>query len=111
MELPTNRNKRNVFWALIIALSLEIITSISRFWLHIVSTRDTAFLAEYTFNIRIHHGYIGLIMLFVAYLNAKRPFSDLFYRIGGGLFLSDIVHHFLVLWLINGSPEFDLIYH
>jgi len=26
------------------------------------------------------------------------------------LFLSDIVHHFLVLWPITGNPEFDLFY-
>ncbi len=23
---------------------------------------------------------------------------------------SDIIHHFAVLWLIEGSPEFDLFY-
>jgi hypothetical protein len=27
-----------------------------------------------------------------------------------GLVISDIIHHFLVLWPVTGSPEFDLRY-
>lgn len=30
--------------------------------------------------------------------------------IGLGLFFSDMIHHFLVLWPIVGSPQFDLTY-
>ena len=30
--------------------------------------------------------------------------------IGIALALSDAVHHFLVLWPIVGSPQFDLVY-
>ena len=27
-----------------------------------------------------------------------------------GLVVSDLVHHFLVLWPLTGSPQFDLFY-
>jgi hypothetical protein len=30
--------------------------------------------------------------------------------IGLGLFFSDVIHHFLVLWPIEGNPQFDLWY-
>ncbi|MEY3460173.1 MAG: hypothetical protein RL215_3330, partial [Planctomycetota bacterium] len=30
--------------------------------------------------------------------------------VGGGLLVSDLVHHFVVLWLLTGSPQFDLFY-
>ena len=30
--------------------------------------------------------------------------------LGAALFLSDMVHHFLVLWPVTGSPQFDLVY-
>jgi len=29
---------------------------------------------------------------------------------GLSLFLSDVIHHFLVLWPIVGDPEFHLVY-
>lgn len=30
--------------------------------------------------------------------------------IGLGLFFSDLIHHFLVLWPVVGSPQFDVFY-
>jgi hypothetical protein len=30
--------------------------------------------------------------------------------IGIGLFISDMIHHFVVLWIITGNPQFDLLY-
>ena len=30
--------------------------------------------------------------------------------IGLGLFFSDLIHHFLVLWPVVGSPQFDFFY-
>lgn len=30
--------------------------------------------------------------------------------VGVGLLSSDLIHHFLVLWPMTGSPDFDLVY-
>ena len=30
--------------------------------------------------------------------------------VGIGLFVSDMIHHFVVLWIITGNPQFDLLY-
>lgn len=31
-------------------------------------------------------------------------------RVGAALILSDLAHHFLVLWPIAGDPHFDWVY-
>lgn len=90
-------------WILGLTLFLEAITLFFRFGLHLQSTRDTAKLGTYTFGIRIHHGYLGVPLIF-----AKRRYWCI--RIGWALICSDLIHHFLVLWPTTGSPQFDLIY-
>ena len=65
-----------------------------------------------TFGIRIHHSYIGLLLLPAALLLEKKSPRFAFHLsiIGLGLFSSDMIHHFLVLWIITGRPQFDLLY-
>ena len=65
-----------------------------------------------TFGLRIHHGYIGLLMLLGALLWIKSSSSRYHWIMVFGLSLifSDLIHHFLVLWPITGSPEFHLVY-
>ena len=59
---------------------------------------------------REHHGYyivpLALISLFVK----NRFWKNALLIVGIGCFVSDMVHHFLVLWPITGSPHFDLTY-
>ena len=94
-----------------ITLGMEVLAVLCRFVLGLESTRDTEFLGDWTFGIRIHHGYVGLLLLLAAWLLPHpKSWRNLAIVIGASLALSDLVHHFLVLWPLTGSPEFDLVY-
>ncbi len=56
-----------------------------------------------------HHFIIGLAIIPVSLLFSGTPESWMF-NLGIGIFLSDLVHHFVFLLLITGSPEFYLVY-
>ncbi len=100
-----------LLYTLALALVMEAVTLFFRFGLHLESTRDTRFLAGLTFGIRIHHGYVGLLMVLLAFIPARgAALRNGLILLGGALLLSDLIHHFLVLWPITGSPEFDLSY-
>lgn len=92
--------------------AIELITVIFRFGLDIRATRDTATtVGVWTMGIRVHHGYIGAALLGVSFFTNGFPMTDFWVTVGGGsLFCSDMIHHFLVLWPITGSHEFDLTY-
>jgi len=84
---------------------------LARFGLGLESTRDTAALAAWTFGIRIHHGYIGLLVFALSYLGRLPPRYQSWARIVGvALVVSDLVHHFVVLWPITGDHQFHLRY-
>ena len=100
---------------LLLTLLIESVTLLFRFGFGLEATRDTASsVGRLTFGLRIHHGYIGLLLLPVAaYLRSRFPFSPWPSRLlalGGAMALSDFIHHFLVLWPVTGSPQFDLWY-
>lgn len=82
-----------------------------RFGLGLESTRDTRVVGQFTYGIRIHHGYIGLAMLLVSrWIVRDSKWRVPLVEIGTALVLSDLIHHFLVLWPITGSPQFDFVY-
>jgi hypothetical protein len=91
------------------AVVLEAITVVLRFGLGLESTRDTTLIGAATFRLRIHHGYIGLVLL-VAAFRFRGGLRNLILIVGLGLVISDLFHHFLVLWPLTGSPQFDLFY-
>lgn len=96
---------------LIAAVALEAVTLLCRFGLGLQSTRDTRWLARWTRGIRIHHGYVGAVALGPFALAPMDPLvADIGIVIAGALLLSDLAHHFLVLWPLTGSPQFDLTY-
>ena len=97
-------------WIAALTVAMELVTCFFRFGMKLRSTHDTAWLARFTLGIRIHHGYIGVLMVVVALMLAHGVFRTWLVRVGAALVLSDLVHHFLVLWPIVGSPEFDLVY-
>jgi hypothetical protein len=104
---------RMVLWTVLGAAAMEGITVFMRFGLGLESTRDTAgTIGRLTLGLRIHHGYVGLAVCLVAWLLARRlpPLAQRLLILGLSLVLSDLVHHFVVLWLATGSPEFDLTY-
>lgn len=100
-------------WTLLLTAVMELVTCLFRFGFKMQSTRDTKFIAKLTFGIRIHHGYIGILLVIIALLFLRKKTPTWFWAsiiVGLSLFLSDIIHHFLVLWPITNSPEFHLVY-
>jgi hypothetical protein len=97
-------------YGLLLALVIELITAGLRFGLDLQATRDTATLGKYTFGFRIHHGYIGLLLVIISLLPDHTGISRLLLIVGIGLLVSDLVHHFLVLWPITGSHDFHIRY-
>jgi hypothetical protein len=77
-----------------LAVVIEAITAALRFGLHLESTRDTA-------------SSIGMLPLGWCFPAGLR---HLLWIIAIGLIFSDLAHHFLVLWPITGSPQFDFVY-
>lgn len=106
------RLSRVFLLGLVLGMAIEVLTACCRFGLGMQSTRDTEWMAALTFGLRLHHGYFGVILLGVAWMVWKsRPgVRNLLAMIGVGLIGSDLVHHFVVLWLSTGSPEFDFVY-
>ena len=103
-------------WAIVLTLVFEAITVLFRFGFKIKATRDTAkYVARWTRGFRIHHGYWGipLIVLGIALLaTSMGPMIAAMWLtiLGLALIKSDLMHHFLVLWPITGSHDFDLVY-
>jgi len=99
---------------IVIATALiEIPTLMARFGLGLESTRDTAAtLGKLTFGLRIHHGYIGLALLIACRLanGLSEVWRHRLIVLGAGLLFSDLIHHFVFLWAITGSPQFDFWY-
>ena len=116
MTTQTSEHKSNrslAVWAVALTVVFEGITLLMRFGLQLESTRDTAStIGRLTCGIRIHHSYIGGVMILVACCLWDRYPKLMWWMLatGLGLFFSDMIHHFLVLWPIVGSPQFDLTY-
>ena len=105
--------KQIAMWSLVLTAVIELTTIIMRFGLKMQSTRDTAStIGVLTHGIRIHHGYIGVIVVIIAlsFLKIKPALSQWMIVLGTAFVCSDLVHHFLVLWPIVGSPQFDFVY-
>ena len=113
-RIPLPSVKQVVLYSAVLTALIEGVTVLFRFGLHLESSRDTAStVGRLTGGIRIHHGYIGVLaVLIAATLLHRRPLSWGRWLLVAGiaLVLSDLVHHFLVLWPIVGSPEFHLVY-
>jgi hypothetical protein len=98
-----------LLFGLLLAVVFEAITLGFRFGLNLQSTRDTAAIGGWTCGLRVHHGYIGLFLLPLAWC-FPHGLRHLLWMIGIGLIVSDLAHHFLVLWPFFGDPQFDLVY-
>ena len=100
-----------LIWIAILTLVIEAITALLRFGFGIQATQSTVFIANFTFGLRIHHGYLGIILLLIAFTPVF-PFhvKNILIIIGSSLLLSDLIHHFIILWLIMGDPQFHITY-
>ncbi|HFC12651.1 MAG TPA: hypothetical protein ENJ56_07375 [Anaerolineae bacterium] len=77
------------------------------------STRDTAStIGTLTHGVRIHHGYLGIVIIIatVLFLKTQKKVYALLLPAGIALLFSDLIHHFLILWPIVGTPQFDFFY-
>ena len=102
-----------LFWTVVLVLVFEGMAMVMRYGLGLDMTRDSAStLSGITFGLRIHHGYIGVLLLLVSWLVCKRGSRrfKVLLTLGLALVISDLAHHFLVMWPIEGDPHFDLIY-
>ncbi|MHC4247964.1 MAG: hypothetical protein ACYS9X_02435 [Planctomycetota bacterium] len=94
-----------------LTLAAELVTVFLRFGLGLKSGKPGSRLGRLTLGLRIHHGYVGAALLAGSALfgSASAAGTVLFFA-GIALALSDIIHHFLVLWPLTGAPEFHLRY-
>ncbi len=100
-------------WCLAGTFAIELVCVILRFGFDLSSSTATAStIGTLTFGYRVHHGYIGLLLipLGIALDEGRYRVGRLCFVLGVALFLSDVIHHFLVLWPITGSPQFDFVY-
>ena len=98
-------------WTLLAAAAIEASTAALRFGAGWQSSGQTSWLGELTWGVRVHHGYVGAVILLLACLGRlPAGWRKLLAIAGGALLVSDLVHHFLVLWPVTGSPQFDLRY-
>jgi hypothetical protein len=103
--------KAVALWCLAFTAAVELFTCLLRFGLGLESQRDAAWMAPLTFGYRVHHGYCGVLLAVVAaFVWKRRAARNALLVVGGALLLSDMLHHFLVLRLVTGSPEFYLRY-
>lgn len=98
-------------WAAALTAAVELLTVVLRFGFRLEAQKHSSWLAPLTLGFRIHHGYYGAVMLIAAALLSRRKaIRNALTIIGAALFLSDMIHHFLVLWPVTGSPEFYIRY-
>ncbi|MEM0926503.1 MAG: hypothetical protein AAGJ83_10735 [Planctomycetota bacterium] len=102
-----------LWWSLGGIIAIELVCLILRFGFGKDSTTATAStIGVITFGYRVHHGYIGLFLIPVGlyFVEGKKSWGWWTLVLGSALFASDAIHHFLILWPITGSPDFDLVY-
>lgn len=100
-----------IIFGLIAAVIFELITIIFRFGFKLTSQTHTSFLARFTKGYRMHHGYPGAVM-FVAIPLVPQPsiISSLIIIFALMLFISDFIHHTIVLPIFTGHHEFHIKY-
>mgnify|MGYP000605791933 CR=1 FL=1 len=95
----------------LLTLLIEALTIAGRFGLGLQAANPHFVVKACTFGLRVHHSYLGVICLLAAIcLRKKLALRDLALALGGALLVSDLAHHFLVLWPITGHHEFYFVY-
>ena len=100
-----------ILTGLLAALIFELLTVILRFGFKLTSPTHTRPVAKLTKGFRIHHGYPGAAMLVaVPLIPEPTIISSLVIIIALMLFVSDFIHHAIILPIFAGHHEFDLKY-
>jgi hypothetical protein len=97
--------------ALLVTIVFEAITILLRFGFNLQANSDLAFLSSWTGGLRIHHLKFGVLLCVIAFTTGIAPqWYNALMIVGCALIGSDVTHHFLVLWPLTGSHEFNLTY-
>jgi hypothetical protein len=99
----------NISTILIVAFLIEIITLFGRFFFKLSSKKIYIKLMQ-KFGLKsfvhFHHSFFGLILSFFSFYYGL----TFLFNLGLGMILSDLFHHFVILWSIVGNPEFHIFY-
>ena len=91
------------------ALFIELATILIRFAFKI-SSKDiyVKIMRKFKFKkfYHFHHLFLGIIFALFFYFYEQ----EALFNVGLGIITSDILHHFVVLWLLMGNPEFHVVY-
>lgn len=101
-----------VMTGFLLALLIECLTAMGRFCYGIRTLHHTPErVRRLTGGLRLHHGYLGIGGMAAALLPGAPSQVAACLAIGGiGLLLSDLSHHFVVLWAVTGRPQFHFFY-
>lgn len=104
--------RRDLVVFVVLTCVIEFVCLFLRFGYDLSSTTATAStIGVLTMGLRIHHGYVGAVMIVLTWLvRWPRQVTQWLQIVGLALFVSDMLHHFCVLWPLTGSPQFDLVY-
>ena len=99
----------NINIILVVAFFIEIITLFGRFFFRLSSKEIyTSLIKKFglKFFVHFHHSFFGLVFSLVSF-----HYGLVFwFNFGLAMVLSDLFHHFIILWSIIGNPEFHIIY-
>ncbi|OGJ20253.1 hypothetical protein A3K73_08270 [Candidatus Pacearchaeota archaeon RBG_13_36_9] len=91
------------------ALLIELATIFMRFVFK-VSSKEIYIKIMRKFKLKrfyhFHHLFLGMIIALFFYFYRH----ETLFNVGLGIISSDLLHHFAVLWLIMGNPEFHIVY-
>ena len=99
--------------ASILTLVFELVTLVLRFGCGLRAGTVTAPVGRLTGGLRIHHAYVGVLISALVVLAGKLLTETAFVwglALGLGMVASDLVHHFIILWVVTGSHEFHVFY-
>jgi len=94
---------------LVLTAIIEIITVIFRFgfkWSAKVNYEKILKKLRIVYFPHIHHMYFGIIIAIYCYTNNYTAWFNL----GIAMIISDLIHHFVVLKLVEGNSEFKFVY-
>ncbi|MFH0951969.1 MAG: hypothetical protein V1838_02135 [Patescibacteria group bacterium] len=100
-----------ILLGLLLAVFFEMVTSLFRFAFYHLVIRFHRTVAILTGGYHVHHAFIGIIFLIIGLIIADPGVKNIAIFIGVGLLVSDLLHHFVVLWIVTGQHEFQLRYH
>ena len=112
-RLPLLTVRGGILWTAVMTLLMEGIMVLFRFGFGLTSSRTGgAVLSPLTGGIRIHHGFVGAILVIVAlWLYRRRTnLARWILVLALALILSDLLHHFAVLLPVTGDSDFYFTY-